>query len=115
MPEGLIPGQAMESPTASVLDVRGLECPIPVLRASQQLRRMAPGEVLEVLATDPVAPLDFDAFTWRTGHRLILSEQREGTYRFLIERKSGPVPMESRERAASASQPPPDREGHETA
>jgi len=68
------------------LDVRGLNCPLPVLKARKQLAQMAPGERLEVLATDPKAPADIAELCAAQGHRLLASEEREGEYRFLIER-----------------------------
>ncbi|BCX18485.1 MAG: transcriptional regulator [Geminicoccaceae bacterium] len=68
------------------LDVRGLNCPLPVLKARKQLAAMAAGERLEVLATDPKAPADFAELCAAAGHRLLASEERAGEYRFLIER-----------------------------
>jgi len=68
------------------LDVRGLNCPLPVLKARKQLAQMAPGERLEVLATDPKAPADFAELCAAQGHRLLASERQEGKFRFLIER-----------------------------
>ncbi len=68
------------------LDVRGLNCPLPVLKARKRLAAMAPGERLEVLATDPKAPADMAELCAATGHRLLLAESREGEHRFLIER-----------------------------
>ncbi len=68
------------------LDVRGLNCPLPVLKARKRLAAMAPGERLEVLATDPKAPADMAELCAATGHRLLVSENAEGGYRFLIER-----------------------------
>jgi tRNA 2-thiouridine synthesizing protein A len=101
-----------------VLDVRGLECPIPVLRTSETLKGMNPGEVLEVLATDPVAPVDIGAFAWRTGHRLLLTETRDGMFRFLIQHRKvdprtaagepeAPRPSASPNRSEPKAAPPP--------
>jgi tRNA 2-thiouridine synthesizing protein A len=70
------------------LDAKGLLCPLPVLKARKALKAMAPGETLEVLATDPGAVKDFAAFCRTAGHRLVESTEAEGTLRFLI-RKSG--------------------------
>ena len=56
------------------LDVRGLMCPLPVLRANKVLRGLATGDRLTVLATDPAAPKDFEAFCDTT--RNALEEQR---------------------------------------
>ncbi len=68
------------------LDVRGLSCPLPVLKARKLLAGMAVGDRLEVLATDPKAPGDMAELCAAQGHRLLASETREGAYRFLIER-----------------------------
>lgn len=59
------------------LDLRGLKCPLPVLRAAKRLRSMAPGAVLRVEVTDPQAPADFRAFCDSRGHALE-SEERDG-------------------------------------
>jgi len=56
---------------ATVLDTRDMLCPIPVLKARKALKGMAPGEVLDLLATDPKAAEDVPAFCAATGHRLL--------------------------------------------
>jgi tRNA 2-thiouridine synthesizing protein A len=57
-----------------IFDARGLKCPLPVLKARRLIREMEPGAVLEVQATDPGAPADFEHFCQTTGHRLISVE-----------------------------------------
>lgn len=52
------------------LDVRGLKCPLPILRTKKALAAMDSGAVLKVLATDPSAKKDFEAFARQTGHEL---------------------------------------------
>ncbi|MBQ0795163.1 MULTISPECIES: sulfurtransferase TusA family protein [Zhongshania] len=69
------------------LDAMGLECPLPLLKAKQALNRMASGEVLEVLATDAGSVRDFDVFAKQSGNTLLLSEDNDGTYRYLFEKK----------------------------
>ena len=69
------------------LDARGLFCPMPILKASQLLETLSSGEALEVLADDPAAPSDFVAFAKRTGNPLRASEEKGGTYRFVLEHK----------------------------
>ena len=67
-----------------ILDVTGLECPLPILKTKVALAKMQPGEVLHVLATDPLAPLDFHAFCARTRHELVqLIEAGERTEFFI--------------------------------
>jgi len=68
------------------LDARGLNCPLPILRAKKALNNLAQGEVLEVLATDPGSIKDFDSFCQQTGHQLIESNQEEKRFLFLIKK-----------------------------
>ncbi|CAA6604739.1 MAG: sulfurtransferase TusA family protein [Alphaproteobacteria bacterium] len=72
----------------TTLDVKGLNCPLPILRAKKAIKDVAIGETLEVLATDPGSVKDFDAFCRQTGNELVESKDMGGTYRFLIKRKS---------------------------
>jgi len=74
---------------SKTLDATGLLCPLPVLKARKALKAMAPGEVLEVLATDPGAVKDFAAFCRTTGYLLVESSEEAGTFRFAI-RKAAP-------------------------
>lgn len=53
------------------LDTRGLNCPLPILKAKKTLAEMASGEVLKVLATDPGSMRDFQAFAKQTGNELV--------------------------------------------
>lgn len=69
------------------LDARGLFCPMPILKASQMLEALHPGERLEVLADDPAAPSDFVAFSRRTGHPLTEQSEDAGTFRFVLQHK----------------------------
>lgn len=68
-----------------VLDVTGLDCPLPILKTKLALRDLAPGQVLHVLATDPMAVVDFRAFCARTGHELLHMDRGEaGVLHFYI-------------------------------
>lgn len=67
------------------LDLTGLKCPLPVLKARRQVGMMAAGTVLAVTADDPAAPLDFDHFCETSGHRLIASETIAGVFHITIE------------------------------
>jgi tRNA 2-thiouridine synthesizing protein A len=69
-----------------VYDLRGLNCPLPVLKARKRLSGMALGGRLWVETTDPLATLDIPAFCNEAGHRLVASEPGNGCHRFLIER-----------------------------
>ena len=68
------------------LDAQGLKCPLPILRAGKAIRPLKTGDVLVVLATDPGAPADFQAFCATTGNRLIGIRERDGVYEVEIER-----------------------------
>ena len=73
------------------LDLRGLRCPLPVLKANKALRALAPGATLAVLATDPAAVTDFHAYVGETGHELLLwAEEPPGEYRFVLRRQESP-------------------------
>lgn len=69
----------------TLLDTRGLACPLPVLKTKKAMRELEPGQTLEVLATDPGSVEDFSAFCKATGHSLILSEKNDdGAFRFIL-------------------------------
>lgn len=71
------------------LDVRGLKCPLPILRTKKALAGLQSGQVLKVLATDPGTLKDFEAFARQTGHTLESPPETcaDGEYVFLIRRK----------------------------
>lgn len=73
-----------------VLDAKGLNCPLPVLRTKVMLNRMQPGEVLRVEATDPHATIDFQAYCARTGHEIISITENGSVIEFLIRRAAAP-------------------------
>ena len=66
------------------LDVQGLACPLPVLKARKALAGMSAGAVLEVLTTEPQSLADFEAFCGVSGHAILAHGLNGGTYRFLI-------------------------------
>ncbi len=71
---------------ATTLDVKGLNCPLPILRAKKAIKDIAMGETLEVIATDPGSVKDFDAFCRQTGNTLVEQKDDGGVYTFLIKR-----------------------------
>jgi tRNA 2-thiouridine synthesizing protein A len=71
----------------TLLDVKGMNCPLPVLRANRALRTMAGGDKLRVLATDRAAVADFHAFCRETGHALIAWSEENGVFSFVIRRR----------------------------
>ena len=71
-----------------ILDAKGLNCPLPILRAKKALKDVPMGGTLQVLATDPGAVKDFEAFCRTTGNELLESKQQEKVYTFRIKRLS---------------------------
>jgi tRNA 2-thiouridine synthesizing protein A len=71
---------------AEIYDLKGLTCPLPVLRARKRLAGMERGALLWLETTDPLAVIDIPAFCRENGHRLVESFAVEGGHRFLIER-----------------------------
>lgn len=74
---------------ARTLDLRGLRCPLPVLRARKVLKGMEPGDALVVMTTDPLAGLDIPAFLAEDGHKLVSVERTACGHRFHVERGEG--------------------------
>ena len=72
----------------TILDTKGLRCPLPVLRARKALKALDAGEVLEVHATDPGSVKDFKAFCETTGDTLVATNQEADVFIFQI-RKAG--------------------------
>jgi hydroxyacylglutathione hydrolase len=69
-----------------VVDCRGLSCPWPSMKLAKAITDVAPGGLLEVLATDPGAPADLDAFAKRTGHRIVERSESGAVLRFVVQR-----------------------------
>ncbi len=70
------------------LDAKGLNCPLPILKAKKAITALEGGDILEVLSTDPGSAQDFVAFARATGHTLVESGEDDGVFRFLIEKSS---------------------------
>ena len=69
------------------LDARGLNCPLPILRAKKALTELASGQTLRILATDPGSVKDFQAFAKQTGNELLSSAEKNKEFEFFIKRK----------------------------
>lgn len=70
------------------LDARGLRCPLPILRCKKGMAEIEAGQVLKVLATDPGAVKDFQAFCKQTGHELLSLEEQNKEFTFYIRKRS---------------------------
>jgi tRNA 2-thiouridine synthesizing protein A len=69
------------------LDARGLNCPLPILRAKKALGELTSGQVLRIIATDPGSVKDFAAFSKQTGNELLSSAENNKEFEFYIKRK----------------------------
>ena len=70
------------------LDLKGLDCPMPLLKAKKALNEMQPGELLRVIATDPGSVRDFEVFSRQSGNELIESVASSGEFRYLLRKKA---------------------------
>ncbi len=69
------------------LDVKGLNCPLPILRTKKALAEMESGQVLRVLATDPGSLKDFAAFARQTGNELLEQREEDRVFEYFLKRK----------------------------
>ena len=69
------------------LDVRGLNCPLPILRAKKALTDLASGQVLKVMATDPGSVKDFQAFCKQTGNELVSHSASASEFTFFMKKR----------------------------
>ncbi len=74
----------MSQTIARSLDLKGLSCPMPIVKTAQAIRELQPGELLEALATDPGSVPDFRAWCENTGNELVEQTEDAGVFRFLI-------------------------------
>ncbi|HET7235859.1 MAG TPA: sulfurtransferase TusA family protein [Actinomycetota bacterium] len=72
---------------ARTLDLKGLSCPLPIVKTAQAVKELASGELIEALATDPGAVADFNAWCTSTGNELVDQSDADGVYRFVIRKK----------------------------
>jgi tRNA 2-thiouridine synthesizing protein A len=69
------------------IDTRGLNCPLPILKAKKALAEMQTGEILKVVATDPSSTRDFQAFARQTGNELVEQSQADAEFIHFIRRR----------------------------
>jgi tRNA 2-thiouridine synthesizing protein A len=72
---------------AKELDARGLNCPLPILKAKKALSDMSSGDVLKVMATDPGSVRDFQAFSKQTGNELLQQNEENAVFIHLLKRR----------------------------
>jgi tRNA 2-thiouridine synthesizing protein A len=78
------------------LDLRGLKCPLPVLKTRQKLRGLAAGAMVHVETTDPLAVIDIPNYCRQDGHRLVEMTQGDGFHVFVIENRAGSPDQDGR-------------------
>lgn len=79
---------------AQILDARGLICPLPVLKARKILLNLKAGDILQVMATDPAATVDFALFCEENGHVMMTATAENGV--FFIRLRRGMMPAETK-------------------
>ncbi len=72
---------------AQRVDAKGLSCPMPIVKTAQAIKAVAPGALIEVLATDPGSLKDFAAWSKSTGNEIVEQSTDGGVYRFVLRRK----------------------------
>jgi tRNA 2-thiouridine synthesizing protein A len=77
----------MEVTIAISLDLKGLSCPIPIVKTAIAMKRLGPGQLVEVFATDPGSVPDFKAWSKTTGNPLLENMEEGGVYRFILKKK----------------------------
>ena len=69
------------------LDVKGFNCPIPIVKTAKEMKQMTSGELIEVLATDPGSVPDFAAWSKTTGNPIVEQTQESVIYRFVLKKR----------------------------
>jgi len=72
----------------TTLDTKGMNCPLPILKAKKALKELANGESLQVLSTDPSSVKDFEAFCRSTGNELMDSSEADGVFTYMIKKSA---------------------------
>ena len=72
---------------AATLDLKGLSCPMPIIKTAKAMKALAPGELLEAFATDPGSVPDFKAWAKATGNPLVDSTQEGAVFHFILKKK----------------------------
>jgi tRNA 2-thiouridine synthesizing protein A len=77
----------MSVTVAQVLDLKGLSCPMPIVKTAQAMKVLQSGELMEALATDPGSVPDFAAWCRATGNELVEQTAADGVFRFVIRKR----------------------------
>ena len=76
----------MSDAADQVLDCKGMQCPLPVIKTAQAIKTLEPGQVLELLATDPGVEPDMKAWSTRTGNELLKIEKTDDVFHVFLRR-----------------------------
>ena len=77
----------MSMEIVKTLDLKGLSCPLPIVKTAQGMKEVESGQLVEALATDPGSVADFSAWCRSTGNELIEQGEEGGVFRFVIRKK----------------------------
>jgi tRNA 2-thiouridine synthesizing protein A len=77
---------AVSDAADQVLDCTGMQCPLPVIKTAQAIKTLEPGQVLELLATDPGVEPDMKAWSTRTGNELLKIEKTDHVFHVFLRR-----------------------------
>ena len=77
----------MSAQITRTLDLKGLSCPLPIVKTAQAIRELQSGELIEALATDPGSVPDFKAWCATTGNELVEQSETDQVFRFVIRKK----------------------------
>ena len=72
---------------AMSLNLKGMSCPLPIIKTAKAMKDMPPGQLVEVFATDPGSVPDFKAWAQATGNPLVDSSEEAGVFHFILKKK----------------------------
>jgi tRNA 2-thiouridine synthesizing protein A len=77
----------MSQAVVKTLDLKGLSCPLPIVKTAQAIKQLETGDLVEALATDPGSAPDFAAWCKTTGHEMVEQTVEGDVYRFVIRKR----------------------------
>jgi len=77
----------MSTTIVQSLDLKGLSCPLPIVKTAKAVKELRPGDLVEVFATDPGSVPDFRAWSKSTGNELVEQSEEDGVYRFVLRKR----------------------------
>jgi len=77
----------MNLTVAMSLNLKGMSCPLPIVKTAKAMKGLTPGQLVEVLATDPGSVPDFKAWSRATGNALVEAREEAGVFHFILKKK----------------------------